>query len=270
MRTVERLKRRFVNRVQRFLSESLHRREVALRLSVPLVSFTFDDFPSTALNVGGTILERYSARGTYYAALGLMNQDSPVGRIFSGAELGEVVARGHELGCHTYAHCHSWNTAPAVFEASILENQQALVRLLPGVEFQTMSYPLCGPRPQTKRRTGTHFRCCRGGGQVFNNGRADLNNLRAVFLEQCRDRFETVKELIDQSCRANGWLVFATHDLAAQPSRFGCSPEFFERVVRYVSESGARVLPVAEACHLVEATAALPAGTVSDVVAKPV
>ncbi len=270
MPTVEQLKRRLVNRVQRFLSESLHRREVALRLSVPLVSFTFDDFPSTALNVGGTILERYSARGTYYAALGLMNQDSPVGRIFSGAELGEVVARGHELGCHTYAHCHSWNTAPAAFEASILENQQALARLLPGVEFQTMSYPLCGPRPQTKRRAGTHFRCCRGGGQVFNAGQVDLNNLRAVFLEQLRDQPEAVCGLIHQNQKAAGWLVFATHDLTAQPSRFGCTAEFFESVVRHASESGARILPVAEACRMVEDAAASAASRPSAVIAKPV
>jgi hypothetical protein len=49
-----------------------------------------------------------------------------------------------------------------------------------------------------------------------------------------------------------GWLIFATHDVAAQPSRYGCTPEFLEQVVQYSVDSGARILPVAKAFDLIQ------------------
>jgi peptidoglycan/xylan/chitin deacetylase (PgdA/CDA1 family) len=234
-------------RYQRTLSIVRHRRLVTMRNQTPLVSFTFDDFPRTALETGGEILRRHGVAATYYAALGLLDRDEPVGRICGAADLAQVVARGHELGCHTFHHRDAWATRSPAFEASILENRQALARLVPGVAFQTMSYPINSPRPDTKRRTGHHFSGCRGGGQRTNTGTADLNYLFAFFLEQSRDRPEAIRQVIELNRAARGWLIFATHDITPRPSRFGCTPELFEQVVRWSLESGAQVLPVARA-----------------------
>ena len=110
----------------------LGRRVVRLANTTPMISFTFDDFPRSALHSGGTILEEFGLAATYYAALGLMNAEAPVGRIFSEEDLSEVLARGHELGCHTFDHCHAWKTHPTAFEQSILKNRWALRQLLPG------------------------------------------------------------------------------------------------------------------------------------------
>jgi hypothetical protein len=151
------------------------------------------------------------------------------------------------LGCHTYAHCHSWDTPPSVFEDSVLENRRVLAQLAPGVTFKSFSYPICVPRPFTKRRTERHFESCRGGGQTFNSGETDLANLRAFFLEKSRENPAAVKELIDRNQQARGWLVLATHDVSAQPTPYGCVPEFFDEIVRYAAQSGARILPVGEA-----------------------
>ena len=56
-----------------------------------------------------------------------------------------------------------------------------------------------------------------------------------------------MKELIDRNQQTRGWLVLATHDVSAQPTPYGCVPEFFDEVVRYAAQSGARILPVGEA-----------------------
>ncbi|HTV54138.1 MAG TPA: hypothetical protein VMI06_04405, partial [Terriglobia bacterium] len=93
--------------------------------------------------------------------------------------------------------------------------------------------------------------CCRGGGQTFNSGIADLNQLSAYFLEKAGSNFELVKALIDKNREARGWLIFATHDISSAPSPFGCTPEFFEGVVRYAIDSGAQILPVAAALNVV-------------------
>jgi hypothetical protein len=50
----------------------LFRRQFAVTTDVPLISFTFDDFPRSAFVEAGSILTRYGAVGTYYASLGLM------------------------------------------------------------------------------------------------------------------------------------------------------------------------------------------------------
>src|SRR5664279_1837053 len=103
----------------------------------PLISFTFDDFPRSALFGGGAILNRLGLAATYYASLGLMGKEAPTGQIFVADDLRVLYEQGHELGCHTYSHCDSWDTKTAVFESSVIENQAALEALLPGAAFKS-------------------------------------------------------------------------------------------------------------------------------------
>ena len=242
---------RFRGKYRRTLSAVLCRRLVKMNNRVPLISFTFDDFPHSALEVGGKILRAHGVTGTYYVSLGLLNRDEPTGRICSSADLTEVLAQGHELGCHTFGHCDAWETDSFSFEESIMANQLALKRILPKAGFLTMSYPISTPRPDTKRRTGQHFAACRGGGQKFNLGTVDLNYLQAFFLEQSRDSPDAIWEMIDRNRVAGGWLIFATHDVTPRPTKFGCTPELFGEVVSLAVNSGAQVLPVAQALSLV-------------------
>jgi peptidoglycan/xylan/chitin deacetylase (PgdA/CDA1 family) len=218
-----------------------------VRTQVPLISFTFDDFPRTALATGGAILNRYGMSGTYYLSMGLLGQDSPSGRICVQDDLIALLEQNHELGCHTFSHCHSWDTHSAAFERSILQNREALQKAVPGAEFRSMSYPISEPRPLTKRRIARHFLCCRAGGQTLNAGIIDLNQLSAFFLEKSRDQIQLIKDLIEVNRAARGWIIFATHDVAEEPSPFGCTPRFFEDVLHYAASSGAQILPVSQA-----------------------
>jgi hypothetical protein len=223
---------------------------VKMRNGTPIISFTFDDFPRSAYRTAGAILNAHGFRGTYYAALGLMGTHEPVGEIFSQEDLASLVAEGHELGCHTFAHCDTWSTPPAAFEQSIIDNARRLKELLPEASFKSLSFPLSAPRLNTKRRAARHFSCCRGGGQTYNAAVVDPGRVAAYFLEQAED-LGAVQRMIDQSSAACGWLIFATHDVCDEPSRWGCNPAFFEHVVCYAARSGATVLPVGEAWDVV-------------------
>src|SRR5262245_38852097 len=88
------------------------RRIVNVRPLRPVISFSFDDCPESAIRTGGAILKRYSLAGTYYTSLGLMGQESASGRMFQRADLDLVLEQGHELACHTFSHCHSGFTPP--------------------------------------------------------------------------------------------------------------------------------------------------------------
>lgn len=241
----------YLSRVQgryiRFVAERLYRRPMEIHNTVPFISFTFDDFPCSALQKGGDILMRFGLRATFYASLGLMGTKAPTGIIFVPDDIKKLLAQEHELGCHTFAHSHSWKTSPRVFEESIINNNRALDNLVPGAVFRSFSYPIIGPRPISKRSAGRYFDSCRGGGQKFNSGTVDLNYLNAFFLEKSRDNPRFVEDIIDQNSNSRGWLIFATHDISENPSLYGCTPSFFERIVKYSLDSGARILPVAEA-----------------------
>lgn len=134
----------------------------------------------------------------------------------------------------------------------MVENQAALNLVLPGVEFKTLSYPISPPRPRTKARIANRFMCCREGGQKFNTGIADLNQLSAYFLEKSRDNFAAVKEVIDRNQEARGWLIFATHDVSDNPTPYGCRPEFFRAVVEYTVNSGAETAVVSRALEILK------------------
>ena len=230
--------------LQRRAARWFSRRLCRIQLDSPVISFTFDDFPRSALTNAGVILSRYGFSGTYYACFGLMGQETSTGEIFRCEDLQELIEQRHELACHTFNHCDSWETTADEFEASILRNRQAAAQHVPSLTLTSLSYPISWPRPATKRRIASFFECARGGGQTFNAGIADLNRLEAFFIEQSRDDFNAIKHVIDENTRANGWLIFATHDVSDSPTRFGCTSALFERIIEYTKKSGADVLPV--------------------------
>jgi peptidoglycan/xylan/chitin deacetylase (PgdA/CDA1 family) len=238
--------------VARNSARLLFRKPVTIRAKQPIISFSFDDFPRTALLHGGAILRSRGFAGTYYVALGLLGQDSPSGQIAFREDLRDALLQGHELGCHTFSHYDAWYTNSKTFEDSIIQNRDALRELVPEAQFKSFSYPLSLPRPTIKRAAARYFECCRAGGQGINTGTADLNQLAAYFLEKAEGDVQTVKNVIDKNKRENGWVVFATHDVSPNPSPYGCTPEFFEEVVTYAMASGARILPVLQATRLIQ------------------
>lgn len=250
-----RLASRIWGKYVRVTSSCFNRRPFHMNRLGPVVSFTFDDFPRSALHIGGAILSSYGARGTYFASLGLMGGTAPTGAMFERGDIDLALSRDHEIGCHTYDHYHAGNTAPRLFEDSVARNKQAFSALFPGYSLRTLAYPIYEPRPGVKQRMQARFVCCRGGGQTYNRNTADLNSLRSFFIEQSRDDPQKIYNVIDAACLARGWLIFATHDVDPRPTPWGCTPDLFEKVVRRTLASGARILPVIEAWESLSASA---------------
>ena len=235
---------------RRFSVDRFGRRTFTLRTDVPYVSFTFDDFPRTALTEGGRILARHGARGTYFVSMRLLGQLSVSGPIASSEDLKALLAEGHELGCHTFDHLDGKHEGVAAFERSIQRNREALAAVAPGAELSVFAYPLDGPVLTVKRAVGRHFVGCRGAGQAFNAGTIDLNLLKAYFLDwRNQDSLGEVRAIIERNAAERGWLILATHDVAAAPSKYGYTPDAFDEVVGMAVRSGARVVPMTRACE---------------------
>ena len=126
---------------------------------------------------------------------------------------------------------------------------------------------MCRINQLQQRSLGIRIRDDRLGGNFFSIGKhnanrraifdADLNYLRAYFLEQAGGDARAVEQTIDRNRDARGWLIFATHDVCDKPSPYGCTPEFFERAVRYAVASGALILPVVQAWERFQRSAAV-------------
>jgi peptidoglycan/xylan/chitin deacetylase (PgdA/CDA1 family) len=233
------------NKYRRMEASLFGKRSCNMNVTIPFISFTFDDFPKTAYTIGGNILNKYGFRGTYYISLGMLNKKLPCGEIADLDILKNVLLDGNELGCHTYSHTDAWEKKIDYFEESIIKNNDTLSVLFPHVNFKTFAYPVGNVTPDAKRTAEKYFVCSRGGCQTTNKGTIDLNNLNAYFLDNRKNpTFSSVKEIIDKNSLEKGWLIFATHGVDDDSSPYGCNKFFFEEVVRYSAKSGSIILPV--------------------------
>jgi peptidoglycan/xylan/chitin deacetylase (PgdA/CDA1 family) len=239
LKTIDRLTLAVGRRVASWLGRRTHR----IDIKRPLISFTFDDFPQSALTVAGELLRRANVSGTYYTSFGLMGQRGPTGQIFFARDL-ELIEKGkHEIGCHTFDHCHAWNTSPQEYLASVKKNSLFLKTLLPTYQkLTTHSYPISFPRLTTKKLLADHFRSIRGGGQEANIGNIDLNNIKSFFIEQAISNPKQIKTVIDHNSQSIGWLIFSTHDVDPNHTRYGCSINLFEQILNWSIASGSEIV----------------------------
>ncbi len=225
---------------------SCNRRLATLKNSGPMISFTFDDFPRTAYFAGGAILQGYGARGTFYAAYGLMNTANELGDQFRADDLDVLLENGHELASHTYSHA-SCRALPLTAFCRDVEKGRKAIEEVAGTESSNFAYPFGHVTLRAKPALEASVASARSIFPGLNGPEVDLNLLRANSLYGDLDGLARMEELIAENVRNNGWLIFYTHDVRPNPSPYGCTPALFESVVSRASASGSKVLSVNEA-----------------------
>ena len=221
---------------------------------VPLISFTFDDFPESAALRGAEILERFNVQGTYYICLGMIGQESPVGKICDIDTIKNLIEAKHEIGSHTYDHANPYEYPIDTYEKSIFTNEQCYKdSFLASDGFQNFAYPSGYVSAEAKRITEKYFRCARTSYRGINIGKVDLNMLKAYPVYGNGKNISLLKTIIDRNIKKNGWLIFYTHDVVENPSSYGCTPKYLEDVVKCSLDSGAELVTVAQACDIISA-----------------
>lgn len=239
--------RRLLGKVRQGIISAVQRREFLLPQDRPLVSFTFDDFPLSALHVGGGILKSYGMHGTYYAAMGLMGKTSAeMGSYFDSCELDGLLKDGHELGSHTFDHISCRATSLSDFAADVTKGQEAVERITGTGLSHCFSYPYGHVTWRTKRSISAHLGSCRGIFPGINISPVDLSLLRANSLYSWSFNLEAIARHLKENSRQRGWLIFYTHDISDRPSSYGCTPAQFESVVKLAARSKATVIPVGQ------------------------
>jgi peptidoglycan/xylan/chitin deacetylase (PgdA/CDA1 family) len=230
---------------QRWLSSVCSRR-VSLGNRGPIVSFTFDDFPRSALTIGGRILKGYGVRGTYYAAMGLMNTSNESGEQFHREDLDALLGDGHELASHTFSHVSCRLVSCSAFRREVEKGRRAIRELTGRSDSGNFAFPFGDVTLNAKRKVGRDVTSCRSIWNGLNGPEIDLNLLRADLLFGDQEKFGSIRELILDNQRRKSWLIFYSHDVQHAPSRFGCHPALLESAVEFAVRLNARILTITE------------------------
>jgi peptidoglycan/xylan/chitin deacetylase (PgdA/CDA1 family) len=211
------------------------------------VSFSFDDFPRTALVTGGSILKSYGVRGTYYASIGLLNKSNELGEQFRKEDLDTVLSDGHELASHTFSHVSSYSLSPTRFLADFEKGRHAIEELTGKPDSGSFAFPFGEVTLNAKKSIGLRAASSRGIWGGLNGPEVDLNLLRANSLYGGREKLNVVRDLISENELQKRWLIFYSHDVSETPSPFGCTPKLLELAVDFAAKRNCRILTVNEA-----------------------
>jgi len=240
----------------RFLARRIRSKRLALRNVPPMVTFTFDDVPASACEIGARILEQYGARGTFYVAGRGCGTAAPGGTPRASIDqLRAIWANGHEIGCHTYSHPAVRHISADELGLELDRNRSVLQKIDSDIVVRNFAYPYGDMSVRAKRRLEARFDSCRSGHPGINSGFADLGALDAWPLQNaCLDRAKIV-ELTAETAQNCGWLIFYSHDVAERPSRYGVSPDLLEWALSVAKRSGCALTTIAGALKLVNSYA---------------
>jgi peptidoglycan/xylan/chitin deacetylase (PgdA/CDA1 family) len=218
-----------------------------LRNETPMVSFTFDDVPKSAATLGASILEEHDATGTYYVIGSQVGTSSPLWDMVDCEDIAALHRKGHEIACHTFSHKRACDMDAGTLGEEIEHNQQYLRAIDPSIRVENFAYPFGYGSFVRKHQLKTIFRSCRGIVPGVNSGTVDLQFLRAMPLIDRRIDRTGIERAFEEAQTSNGWLIFYTHDVADEPSPYGCSPALLHEALEAASRRKIPVLNMAEA-----------------------
>ncbi|GGZ30593.1 polysaccharide deacetylase family protein [Asticcacaulis endophyticus] len=247
--------RSLYGKLRRRASKLIYRKRARLEgLKRPLITFSFDDAPQSALTEGARILEAYDARGTYFISTGLMGNESHLGKYLTGDEVRALSDRGHEIACHTYEHLDCGRTDANTIAHSLARNRAELSAL--GVTgISTFAYPYGDVSPQAKSVLSRTYASARALHHGLITTGTDLNQAPAIGIEGENGEAVGIKWIEAARATKDAWLVLYTHDVREAPSTWGCTIKTFERLVRCAREHDFEIVTYAEGVRRATGTA---------------
>ena len=232
-------------RVTRRLRKYQNVRKLSFDIQTPIISITFDDFPKTAITVGARELEARGMTGTYYTSAGFANTTNHHGLQFAPQDLPKLEAAGHEIAGHTLTHADCLTLSEAELKAEISKNSAELKAMGVKNPIDNFAYPFGQISAELKGRLEGEFDSLRGITGGVHTGSADLNEVKSYgYYSSTAD---SVIARINSLKRNPGWMTVFTHDIRDAPTKWGCTPNEFKKLLDATQNSGARVMTVRNA-----------------------
>src|SRR5947209_6401358 len=175
-----------------------------MRNATPMVSFTFDDVPKSAANVGAAILDAHRVHGTFYVIGSQVGASSPLWEMVEGEDIVALHRHGHEIACHTFSHKRACDIDAGTLSAEVERNQHYLQSLEPSIRIENFAYPFGYGSFLRKRQLKTVFNSCRSIVPGINRSTVDLQFLRAMPLIDRRIDRDGIGRALDEARTCNG------------------------------------------------------------------
>jgi peptidoglycan/xylan/chitin deacetylase (PgdA/CDA1 family) len=222
----------------------------------PIVSFTFDGVPRSAL-AGAEILERVGSLGGFHVSTSTLSQRNlTFGDMIRPEDIAYLAQHGHEIGAHTHTYLDCTQASPEVAEADVIANFAFLRAAGAPQQGRSLAYPFGEASPAVRQWAAQRFLIARGAQPGVNARVADRSQLRANLITSHEADRTRARRLIADCIRSKGWLIFFTHDVRSAPSEMGISLRHFAELAQIARDGGAALLPpvaAATACGIVGA-----------------
>lgn len=249
---------RIGGKVSRFVARNIATKTLVMRNDRPLVTFTFDDAPVSACAAGVALLDQYRARGTFYISGGGCGLMSPGGLLATAEQLKELYTVGHEIGCHTFSHAAVAAVRRNTLVTELERNRTFLQEIQHDLVLRNFAYPYGDLSFRAKQCLEAHFDSCRSLRRGVNVGVIDLGALKSCELQNSSIGRGGILDIIAASVRQKGWLIFVSHDVDNQPSRFGVSPDLLEFALNTAGTAGCQLVSVRDALAILGGPASQP------------
>ncbi len=232
-------------KVRRELSVLRHKRPVIRAPDRPMLSFSFDDVPLSAVDGAAGVLEAAGARGTFYICGRYAGgEDDELAPYADWASLRTLSENGHEIGCHTFSHRNVAQAGSGEIIAELDRNRQSFAdHDLP--DPTTFAYPFGDISAQAKATINSRFALLRGVKPGIIHRGSDLNATPAVAIEGA-SATDVALRWMAKAKETRGWLILFTHDVTMTPSPYGLTPDSFQTIVTRGAAMGFDIVTVAE------------------------
>ena len=241
-----------LGKVRRRVTRLRARRPARATPARGMVTFSFDDAPASSLHAGAPVLEARGLRGTWYISMGLCGVTAHLGRYTTPDEVGELHARGHEVACHTFSHLDCARQTRRSFVEDVDRNRAALRAL--GCETETFAYPFGEVAFAAKQEAGRRFALARSAQSGLMHAGSDLAQAPSVGLQGPHGE-ETALRWLSRAAEQGAWLILFTHDVQAEPTEWGCTPQALARVADAAAGLGLDVVTAAQGARRMGARA---------------
>lgn len=237
----------------RGLLQRVARRWAAGRVVAPLgletrgfvLSVCFDDAPVSAVTQGAEIVGK--ARATYYIATGLLGREGVSGRVADATDIRRLAEAGHEVALHGHGHEDMSRMSAADVLRDIARNREELSQTIGKEPAGHFAYPFGATSLAIKKTLADKVLTARGVLPGINGKQSDRVQLAAFDLRPDAARIARAEAAMGRAAKAGGWVILFTHDVAAEPSDYGVTPEVLAGLLGRAKALGAEILPVGAA-----------------------
>jgi len=215
--------------------------------SQSIITFSFDDFPKSAADTGAEIIESIGAKAIYYACSGLAGRTNATGELYVDTDMLALDRAGHEIGAHSHTHLDCARTTTENAVGDIGKNLVRLKAMGLDKPIDHFAYPYGETTISLKTALRDHFVTARGIRPGSNARGADRMQLAAMELTPDTATTQRAIAAIEHAAKVPGWLHIFTHDIRANPSPFGTTPQALTKIARCARDSGILIATPGEA-----------------------